>query len=107
MLGNDKISVRYVNKPLASPASPLNGDLVKTVEALTQQMWGVPLIPAMSTGATDSRFMRNAGIPMYGVSGLFTEPADLRTHGLDERIEIARLYDGREFLYRLVKQLAE
>ncbi|MHA6902411.1 hypothetical protein ACKZDW_05390 (plasmid) [Ralstonia syzygii subsp. celebesensis] len=41
------------------------------------------------------------------VSGLFTEPADYRTHGLDERIEIARLYDGREFLYRLVRQLAE
>jgi len=104
---NGKITVRYVNKPLASPASPLNGDLVKTVDALTQQMWNVPVIPAMSTGATDSRFMRNAGIPMYGVSGLFTEPADLRTHGLDERIEIARLYDGREFLYRLVKQLSE
>ena len=107
VLANDKISVRYINKPLASPASPLNGDLVKTVEALTQQTWGVPVIPAMSTGATDSRFMRNAGIPMYGVSGLFTEPADLRTHGLDERIEIARLYDGREFLYRLVKGVAE
>lgn len=107
VIGNEKISVRYVNKPLASPASPLNGDLMKTVEALTQQMWNVPVIPAMSTGATDSRFMRNAGIPMYGVSGLFTEPADLRTHGLDERIEIARLYDGREFLYRLVKRLAE
>jgi acetylornithine deacetylase/succinyl-diaminopimelate desuccinylase-like protein len=107
VIGNDKISVRYVNQPLASPASPLSGDLVKTVDTLTQQMWNVPVIPAMSTGATDSRFMRNAGIPMYGVSGLFTEPADYRAHGLDERIEIARLYDGREFLYRLVKQLAE
>ena len=107
VIGNDKIAVRYINKPLASPASPLNGDLVKTVDTLTQQMWNVPVIPAMSTGATDSRFMRNAGIPMYGVSGLFTEPSDLRTHGLDERIEIARLYDGRDFLYRLVKQLAE
>jgi acetylornithine deacetylase/succinyl-diaminopimelate desuccinylase-like protein len=107
VIGNDKISVRYVNQPLSSPASPLDGELVKTVDALTQQMWGVPVIPAMSTGATDSRFMRNAGIRMYGVSGLFTEPSDMRAHGLDERIEIARLYDGREFLYRLVKQLAE
>jgi len=107
VIGSDKISVRYVNKPLHSPASPLDGELVKTVDALTQQMWGVPVIPAMSTGATDSRFMRNAGIRMYGVSGLFTEPSDMRAHGLDERIEIARLYDGREFLYRLVKQLAE
>jgi acetylornithine deacetylase/succinyl-diaminopimelate desuccinylase-like protein len=71
-------------------------------------MWpGVPVVPAMSTGATDSRFMRNAGIPMYGVTGMFLEPADARAHGLDERIEIQRLYDGREFLYRLVSELAK
>jgi acetylornithine deacetylase/succinyl-diaminopimelate desuccinylase-like protein len=44
---------------------------------------------------------------MYGVSGLFVEPSDRRTHGLDERVEIQRLYDGREFLYRLVKRLAQ
>jgi len=106
-IGNDKISVRYINKPLASPASPLDGALMKEVDALTKQMWDVPVIPAMSTGANDSRFMRNAGIRMYGVSGLFTEPSDMRAHGLDERIEIARLYDGREFLYRLVKRLSE
>ncbi len=99
--------MRYINKPLASPASPLDGALMKEVDALTRQMWDVPVIPAMSTGATDSRFMRNAGIRMYGVSGLFTEPSDMRAHGLDERIEIARLYDGREFLYRLVKRLSE
>jgi acetylornithine deacetylase/succinyl-diaminopimelate desuccinylase-like protein len=108
VINNDKIAVRYTNKPLRSPASPLNGDLVKTVEALTQDMWpGVPVVPAMSTGATDSSYMRNAGIPMYGVSGLFVEPSDRRTHGLDERVEIQRLYDGREFLYRLVKRLAQ
>ena len=107
-VGNDKIVVRNMGKPLRSPASPLNGDLVKTVESLTQQMWpGVPVVPAMSTGATDSRFMRNAGIPMYGVTGMFLEPADARAHGLDERIEIQRLYDGREFLYRLVSEVAK
>jgi acetylornithine deacetylase/succinyl-diaminopimelate desuccinylase-like protein len=61
----------------------------------------------MSTGATDSRFMRNAGIPMYGVSGLFSEPSDARQHGLDERIAIPRLYDGREFMYRMVKSFAQ
>ncbi len=72
------------------------------------QMWpGVPVVPAMSTSATDSRFLRNAGIPMYGVTGMFLEPADARAHGLDERIEIQRLYDGREFLYRLVSEVAK
>lgn len=106
-LGNDKISIRQYAKPTRSPVSPLQGDMFATIETLTKEMWpGVPVIPFMSTGATDSRFARNAGIPMYGVSGLFFDPADLRTHGLDERVEIPRLYDSREFLFRLVKKLA-
>ncbi|MNT82669.1 hypothetical protein D3C72_2224300 [compost metagenome] len=83
-------------------------DVMKAVEGLTEKMWpGVPVVPVMSTGATDSRFMRNAGIPMYGVSGIFTEPSDARAHGLDERVAIPRLYDGREFLYQLVKELSK
>jgi acetylornithine deacetylase/succinyl-diaminopimelate desuccinylase-like protein len=61
----------------------------------------------MSTGATDSMFLRNIGIPVYGVSGLFIEPSDYRAHGLDERVPQASLYAAREFLYRLVKRLAE
>ena len=74
---------------------------------LLQRGHEVPVVPVMSTGATDSRFMRNAGIPMYGVSGIFTEPSDARAHGLDERVAIPRLYDGREFLYQLVKELSK
>ena len=60
----------------------------------------------MSTGATDSRFLRNAGIPAYGVSGLFLGPDDARSHGLNERMPVASLWGGQEFLYRLVKTLA-
>jgi len=104
---NDKITMRQFAKPTRSPVSPLQGQMFSTIEALTGEMWpGVPVIPFMSTGATDSRFARNAGIPMYGVSGLFFDPADLRTHGLDERVEIPRLYDSREFILKLVKKLA-
>ena len=107
-LHNDKITVRALNKALRSPASPLNGDLMQTVEAVTQEMWpGVPVVPIMSTGATDSRFLRNAGIPIYGVTGMFLDPADTRAHGPDERIEIPRLYDVREFFYRLIGRLAK
>jgi acetylornithine deacetylase/succinyl-diaminopimelate desuccinylase-like protein len=61
----------------------------------------------MSAGATDSRFLRNLGMPVYGVSGIFIDGADYRPHGLDERILQSSLYAGREFLYRLVKRLAE
>jgi acetylornithine deacetylase/succinyl-diaminopimelate desuccinylase-like protein len=66
----------------------------------------VPVIPVMSTGATDGRFLRAAGIPTYGVSGLFGDPADNRAHGRDERMLVKSYFDGQEFLNRLVHQLA-
>jgi acetylornithine deacetylase/succinyl-diaminopimelate desuccinylase-like protein len=60
----------------------------------------------MVTGATDGLYFRNAGIPTYGVSGLFTDIDDVRAHGRDERIGVESFHDGLEFLYRLVKLLA-
>jgi acetylornithine deacetylase/succinyl-diaminopimelate desuccinylase-like protein len=108
VLGGERLTMAASNPPLRSPASPLRPDVTGIIEKLTEQMWpGVPVIPAMSTGATDSRFMRNANIPMYGVSGIFSEPSDARAHGLDERVAIPRLYDGREFMYRMVKALSQ
>jgi len=106
-LAGPKVEVKATNPPLASPPSPLRPDVIQAVEAITREMWpGVPVVPTMSTGATDSRFLRNIGMPMYGVSGLFVDPADLRIHGRDERAPIESLYKSREFLYRLVKELA-
>ena len=70
-------------------------------------MWpGVPVIPTMSGGYTDSRWLRNAGIPAYGVSGLFSDPGKSGVHGLNEHVGVKQLYDSKEFLYRLVKRLA-
>jgi acetylornithine deacetylase/succinyl-diaminopimelate desuccinylase-like protein len=60
----------------------------------------------MGTGATDSRFLRAAGIPGYGVSGLMGDPNDARAHGKDERVLIKSYYDSQEFLYRLVKEMS-
>jgi acetylornithine deacetylase/succinyl-diaminopimelate desuccinylase-like protein len=60
----------------------------------------------MSTGATDGSYLRQASIPTYGVPGLFSDPEDNRAHGMDERIGVKEFYEGREFLYRLVKALA-
>lgn len=59
----------------------------------------------MGVSTTDSRLFRAVGIPMYGVSGLFVDPATVNAHGLNERIGVKELYDGREFLYQLVKRL--
>ena len=70
-------------------------------------MWpGTLVIPVMSTGATDGLYLRNAGIPVYGVSGIFSDIDDLRAHGQDERILARSFFEGQEFLYRLVKKLS-
>jgi acetylornithine deacetylase/succinyl-diaminopimelate desuccinylase-like protein len=88
-------------------SSPLAPDVMGQIERVTAEMWpGVPVVPMMGTGATDSQPFRQTGIPMYGVSGLFTDIDDVRTHGKDERMGISRLYQGQEFLYRLVKALS-
>lgn len=77
------------------------------IERLTSELWpGTPVIPVMGTGATDGLFFRQAGIPVYGVSGLFTDIDDNREHGRDERLGVKEFYDGQEFLYRLVKELS-
>ena len=60
----------------------------------------------MSTGATDSLYLRNAGIPVYGVSGVFADIDDNRAHGRDERVLVESFYEGLEFLYRLTRALA-
>ena len=107
-IAGDKVKVSALTHTVASPASPLSDEIVSAVEEVTGQLWpGVPVVPVMGTGATDSRFLRNIGVAMYGVSGIFVDPADMRAHGRDERVEVQRLYEGREFLYRLVKRLAE
>jgi acetylornithine deacetylase/succinyl-diaminopimelate desuccinylase-like protein len=87
--------------------SPLTAELLDPIKTLTARMFnGVPVIPFMSTGATDGRYLRAAGIPTYGVSGLFLEPTDIRAHGRDERVPQKSLYDSQTFLYELVKMLS-
>ncbi len=92
----------------AAPPSPLLPEVMTAVEGVTRALWGdIPVIPVMSTGATDSRFFRQRGVPAFGVSGLFLDPAvDARAHGRDERMPIRSFYEGQEFLWRLTKALA-
>ena len=101
-------TVAIHEKSGAAP-SPLTAEIMTPVTEITHSMFGadVPVVPVMSTGATDGRFLRATGIPTYGVSGLFGDPADSRAHGRDERMLIKSLYDGQEFLYRLVHRLAD
>ena len=107
VIGNDQVSVTRVNEATLSPPSPLTAEILGAIESITESMWpGVPVIPTMSTGATDGLYLRNAGIPVYGVSGLFGDINDVRAHGQNERILIESYFDGQEFLYRLTQSLS-
>jgi acetylornithine deacetylase/succinyl-diaminopimelate desuccinylase-like protein len=93
--------------PKPSPPSPLTDEIMRPVERITEELWpGVPVVPVMGIGATDSLRFRQAGIPMYGVSGIFYDMDDVRAHCPDERIETRSFYDGLEFLHRLVRSLS-
>jgi acetylornithine deacetylase/succinyl-diaminopimelate desuccinylase-like protein len=87
-----------------SPPPPLLPQIVDPIVAIAARMWpGVPVVPSMSPGATDGRFTNAAGIPTYGVTGLFADPDGGGVHGLNERIRVRSLYEGRDFLFDLVK----
>jgi acetylornithine deacetylase/succinyl-diaminopimelate desuccinylase-like protein len=100
-----KITCTYAS--VQSPLSPLRKDILDKLDQLTAAMWpGVTVTPVMSTGATDGKWLRRAGIPVYGISGLFADVDDFRAHGKDERIGVKEFYNGVEFMYRLMKVLA-
>ena len=107
VLQDPKISVSAIDDATPSEPSPLKPEVFRAIEKITTEIWpGVPVVPSMSTGATDGLFLRNAGIPTYGVSGFFEDVEDTRAHGRDERLGVKQFYEGREFLYRLVKALS-
>ncbi len=91
--------------PSSTPA--IDPAVLGATTELTHKMWGdIPVIPTMSTGATDSHWLREAGIPSYGVSGLFSLPGETNAHGRDEKLRVKSYYDGLEFLDQLVRRLA-
>jgi len=107
VLADTGIHVRGVPRPSAGP-SPVPADLLATVERVTAQVFGegVPVIPTMAVGASDAVFLRAAGIPTYGVSGIFADPDDVRAHGKDERVLLKSFYQAQEFQRRLMGALA-
>ena len=80
---------------------------MRAMKRISDTMWpGVIVLPVMSTGATDGRALRAAGIQTYGVQGFFNERNDSRAHGRDERMMVRSFEEGQTFLYELVKSLA-
>ncbi len=100
------VSIPETRGPSANP-TPLTPRILKPVETVAHQLWpGVPVVPALEPAASDAQFLNPAGIPTYGITGLFTDPDGGNIHGLNERIRIQSVYEGRTFLYRLVKLYA-
>ncbi|MDQ2766313.1 MAG: M20/M25/M40 family metallo-hydrolase [Gemmatimonadota bacterium] len=106
-IGNAEVKVTPIDSGKPGKASPLTPMVMTPVEKVTQRLWpGVPVIPQMETGATDGWRLRDAGIPTYGVSGIPIDVDDERAHGRDERIMVRSFYDGVEYMYQLVKEVA-
>jgi acetylornithine deacetylase/succinyl-diaminopimelate desuccinylase-like protein len=100
------VAVTPLDTATPSPPSPIVREVFDPIAKITKAMWGdIPVVPNMETGATDGLYLRNIGMPVYGVSGVPVDADDVRAHGKDERIGVRAFYEGVEFSYRLVKAL--
>jgi acetylornithine deacetylase/succinyl-diaminopimelate desuccinylase-like protein len=94
-------------RPTALPP-PLDPKIIGPAEKLVAKYFpGVPLIPSMSTGATDGIFLEAIGIPVYGAPGTWGDPDGNGAHGLNERRAVQSVLVGRDFLTELVKTYAD
>jgi acetylornithine deacetylase/succinyl-diaminopimelate desuccinylase-like protein len=84
----------------------LKREVFEPIQRVARSVWGeVPIVPFMETGATDGLWLRNAGMPVYGVSGIPYDVDDVRAHGKDERILVRSYWEGLDFIYGLVRTL--
>jgi acetylornithine deacetylase/succinyl-diaminopimelate desuccinylase-like protein len=106
-IDDPKAQIRVLYEPVPSDASPLREDVMKALrKAIDLRAPGLPIVPSMSAGATDSLYFRNAGVPSYGVGGLFMSVKDSFSHGLNERIPVASI-DGAIVQWRsLIRDLS-
>jgi acetylornithine deacetylase/succinyl-diaminopimelate desuccinylase-like protein len=107
VLADDQITVTQLDQPVLSAPSALHEEIMGSIEKLSKEFWPTAVVlPTMSAGATDGSYLRNAGIPTYGHSGLAGDVNDIRAHGKDERVPVKSFYQGEDYLYRLVKMLS-
>ena len=107
IVADTQVTITCLSNPSRGPLSPLRSDIMEPLGTITASMWpGAVVIPTMSTGASDGKYLRLAGIPVYGISGMFTDIDDVRAHGRDERIGVADFYRGVDFTYRFIRALS-
>jgi len=108
IVADPQIQLSLVGEATPSKPAVLRDDVMSAVTAIVGAMYpGVPVVPTMSTGATDGLYLRNAGIPTFGVDGLFDDIDDVRAHGRDERVGIKQFNEDLEFQYRLITTLSK
>jgi acetylornithine deacetylase/succinyl-diaminopimelate desuccinylase-like protein len=108
VLADDQILVTQLGTPTLSAPSPLRDDILGPITKLSAEFFpGAVVLPTMSAGATDGSYLRNAGIPTYGHSGLAGDVHEFRAHGKDERVLVKSFFGGSEYLYRLTKTLSQ
>jgi acetylornithine deacetylase/succinyl-diaminopimelate desuccinylase-like protein len=106
VLADNRIVVSVVGEAIPAPASAINSAIVGKLQSLSTKLYGsIPVVPVMDTGASDGKYLRIAGIPTYGVPGVFEDVDDVRAHGKDERIGVKDFYDGVDFYYEFIKSL--
>lgn len=107
VMADPAIDVQIVRRRDGSNAPPLTREIMGPIERNVERLWpGTPIVPTMTVGATDGRFLNTAGIPTYGVSGMFSTPGEANAHGLNEKIRVSSLYQGRDFLESIVRDYA-
>jgi acetylornithine deacetylase/succinyl-diaminopimelate desuccinylase-like protein len=103
-IADSQVSVNIVRRRNGSQAPELTEEIMKPVRAAAAKLWpGVAVAPSMTAGATDGRFLMSAGIPTYGMSGMFAMPGENNAHGLNEKLRVTSLYEGRQFLESIVR----
>jgi acetylornithine deacetylase/succinyl-diaminopimelate desuccinylase-like protein len=108
VIADPNAKVTEVGEAFASDPSPLRDDVFQAVrKAVDANFKGLPIVPAMSSGATDSLYFRAAGIPSYGVSGAYVRPEDDYSHGLNERVPVSTVARGLKHWHVLLTELAK
>jgi acetylornithine deacetylase/succinyl-diaminopimelate desuccinylase-like protein len=108
VLDDPKITLTLDASPIISPESAPTAAIMSHAAHVVHSMWpGVPIVPTMSTGFSDDRQTRNAGIPSYDLSGIWIDADENRAHGRDERIGVEEFDESVEYTYRLMKILSQ
>lgn len=104
-MGDTQIKITALpGRTPGGPAPPLTDKVMKPILAAAAKRWpDVPVVPMLEIGATDASYLTPAGIPTYGFTGIFFEPDGSRLHGLNERVRVRAVYEGRDLLAEVVR----